>query len=219
MDDARLIATREALRALPTIAPFLDKDPEERCVAMLLPTLRALLAASRASISPKPSEALRDAAVAATRATRGPRDKYAAADGDRVDGIRPAYAIDAAASAAFSADDAVATQAARVTSDYAQAAFAARAATDTRAAYAADATALHAWRAVTQDATALERGEGHTSISHTPLWPNGRTPTLLSRQWGMSRRHLMTALREEQWEPWVHWYEGILTGFNGDQEL
>ncbi|MEM6622124.1 MAG: hypothetical protein AAF674_07840 [Pseudomonadota bacterium] len=207
--DARLIAARAALRALPFLHWAVLEDAEERRAAILLPSLRAMAVSSQISLALEvtgigPKEAHAIGLLAASAAN--------SAVPFSVPSMSAAYVCHTFNEGTFGYTNTAVSLATRAAEP--RAAELASYAKYSGAQYYSDAS----WKAVEDDATLLEQGEDQQAINHSALWPDlDDVPENWSDIWTELKDHLRAT--DEGWDYWIEWYEDIIRGRPRDQHL
>ena len=192
-EDARLIAARAALRALPGLAWLFRSDRITAPFAIILPVFRAIAVASVAAKMPTQRQQVQEAARSAASTALSAHSAHSARS-----------AADSARSAADSAYSA--RSAALSARSAALSAYSAHSAALSARSTAASA----AWKAVEQDAVGLEDGMAHGAFMTVPLWHEAGPPEGLAEAWPELRDRLLA--EDPLWHVWTDWVQDQLAG-------
>lgn len=199
---SRAMAARSALRSLPAVMTRVERmTTNANAGASLVSCLRAtIIACVSAQRLDGPSEALIDAAVAATRAA--PR-------------MYPSVTDRTATLCAMSAAEAVTCKARASVADAAGQALSLSSDTARSCTLTAGLAPFSSEATVIGDAKAGQDNHG-AELFETRLWTTGKAPLPVLEYWeGFSK----AARNEPTWTYWVEWYQGFMSGNPVDWEL
>lgn len=203
-EDAIVIASRAALRALPGMATQFESDLTHDPYALILPVFRASAVARVAGNGPTQRQKLQETALSAARSADSAAAEARSADSAAHAALSAAYSA-AAAHAALSADSSAAAAHA-----------AALSARSSAAASSAAASSAAAWNAVERDAEKLEKDTEYAEVLVSQLWPKD-PPGELAENWTALRDKLLE--HDESWRVWTDWYQDRLDGKPIDEVL